>query len=251
MINLFTEHFDRWIGQIDKYTPYDGTKFNIANTNKKFAYCSTTNKIYTYSDNNNQTYLFCLVNDNQCDSYNNSKCQTLCDPFGDITISVRKTKPSLQVFCKTLTGGCIAIECNYDYKIADMKKAIQDKEGIPIDQQRLIYNGKEMKDFEYMMCYGIQPESTCCLVLRLRGGMHHVSSSHNDYGSNSTRTSTNYSTSIGPLQSTDNQSSCVVKVKIAGGENPKYVDINIDVVNGFCTRDAFIAAIKYACDFDQ
>jgi ubiquitin len=251
MINLFNEHFDKWIGRIDKYTQCDRDMFNITNTNKKFAYCSATKKIYTYGDNNNQTYLFCLVNDNQCDDYNNLKCQTLCDPFGDITINVVKTNQSFQVFCKTLTGRYITIECNYDYKIYDMKTAIQDKEGIPPDQQRLIYNGKEMTNSEYMMCYGVQRESSCCLVLRLRGGMHHVSSSHDDYNSNSTRTSTNYSTSVGPLQSTDIQSNCTIKVKIAGGANPKYVDINIDVVNGFCTRNAFIAAIKYARDFDQ
>mmetsp|Transcript_83 Transcript_83/g.238 ORF Transcript_83/g.238 Transcript_83/m.238 type:complete len:80 (-) Transcript_83:24-263(-) len=76
----------------------------------------------------------------------------------------------MEIKIKTLTGKELAIDVEPDDKIERIKERVNEREGIPPPQQRLIFGGKQMQDDKTVREYGIDAGTVLHLVLALRGG---------------------------------------------------------------------------------
>nr|XP_047140271.1 ubiquitin-like [Hydra vulgaris] len=75
-----------------------------------------------------------------------------------------------QFFVRSLTGSILAFKLNADMTILQLKKEIEDKQHIPVDQQRIVYQGKQLEDNNTLGYYEISDNADLHLVTRLRGG---------------------------------------------------------------------------------
>jgi hypothetical protein len=80
------------------------------------------------------------------------------------------------IYIKTMTGRTIEFNINSLSTVDSLYRFIAEKEGVPVDQQRLIFAGKQLESGHFLSDYNIKKGSSISLVLRLRGGMHHDTS---------------------------------------------------------------------------
>jgi len=85
------------------------------------------------------------------------------------------------IACKTLTGKTLSLRVSINMTIKELKFVVEDVEGSPADQQRLIFEGKQLEDDFTLAQYNFQEDCTIHLVLRLRGGMLLPVSSRNGF----------------------------------------------------------------------
>lgn len=84
-------------------------------------------------------------------------------PLGDAYFCIVE---DFQIFVKTLTGKTITLTVNQEDTIENIKTKVQDKEGIPPDQQRLVFEGQQLEDTYSLEYYKVAPSSTLHLILR-------------------------------------------------------------------------------------
>lgn len=94
--------------------------------------------------------------------------QLICDDF------------SIQI--RSLTGKETLIKVHHNMIVSDLKTMIEKIDQTPFDQQRLVYNGKQLEDDRTLDYYNIQKDAVIHIILRIRGGMFHESSARKDYG---------------------------------------------------------------------
>jgi hypothetical protein len=83
---------------------------------------------------------------------------------------------------RSLTGKETPIKVHHKMIVSELKEMIEKIDQTPFDQQRLVYNGKQLEDERTLDYYNIQKDTVVHIILRIRGGMFHETSARKDYG---------------------------------------------------------------------
>lgn len=102
-------------------------------------------------------------------------------PTINILPSITILPTFITVHIKTATGKSIFVKISPCDTILQLKKKIYLTEDVSLESQRIIYGGKQLDDHHTICHYNITTESTLHIVIRLRGGMFHKSSSRADF----------------------------------------------------------------------
>ena len=99
-----------------------------------------------------------------------------------------KTVPNVSLICedfpiqiRSLTGKHTPINVHHKMIVSELKNMIENIDQTPFDQQRLVYNGKQLEDTRTLDYYNIQKDTVVHIILRIRGGMFHETSARKDF----------------------------------------------------------------------
>ena len=88
---------------------------------------------------------------------------------------------AMQIFVKTLTGNTITLDVEPSDNFENVKVKIQDKEGIPVAMQKLIFAGKQVEDSKTLADYNIKDGTTLHLIVK--DGKYDLTIANNEHGS--------------------------------------------------------------------
>ena len=83
---------------------------------------------------------------------------------------------------RSLTGKHTEIKVHHKMRVSELKDMIERADQTPFDQQRLVYNGKQLEDERTLDYYDIKQDTIVHIILRIRGGMFHETSARKDFG---------------------------------------------------------------------
>ena len=104
--------------------------------------------------------------------------------YGTNLFDLKKSLPlnDYPIQIRSLTGKETRLEVHHKMRVSELKEFFEKEDQIPFDQQRLVYNGKQLEDQRTLDYYNIIQDTVVHIILRIRGGMFHETSARKDYG---------------------------------------------------------------------